>query len=171
MVHSTPSRRRVLTALAGTVSLGGGCLGRVVDPATVRLTGVRIHNWVEAASTITLELRREGSLVLEERVSLAPLRDPGSVVSFPAEWPVDPAQYRLRVTTADGAVTLDRPFPRSDYRWDGCAFLDVDVESRRPDGTPDADPTRTLEAHLQEVTDGDDFSADSCPAVNADTDG
>ena len=111
MVHSTPSRRRVLTALAGTVSLGGGCLGRVVDPATVRLTGVRIHNWVEAASTITLELRREGSLVLEERVSLAPLRDPGSVVSFPAEWPVDPAQYRLRVTTADGAVTLDGRSP------------------------------------------------------------
>lgn len=165
MVPPTPSRRRVLTALVGTTTLTGGCLGRVGDPATVRLTGVRIHNWVEAASTITLELRRAGALVLDERVSLAPLREPGSVVSVPAAWPVAPAQYRLRVTTADGAVTLDKPFPRSDYRWDGCAFLDVDVESRRPGGTPDADPTRTLEAHLQEVTDGDDFSADSCPTL------
>jgi hypothetical protein len=163
MVHSTPSRRRVLTALAGTASLAGGCLGRVLDPATVRLTGVRVHNWVDAASTVELELRRDGSLVLDRQVSLAPLGEPGSVASVPAEWSVDPAQYLLRVTTADGEATLDRSVPRSDYRWDGCAFLDVDVEPLDAGATPDAEPTRTVEAHLQEVTDGDDFSATRCP--------
>lgn len=167
MVHSTPSRRRVLTALAGTLSLTGGCLGRVVDPATVRLTGVRVHNWVDAKSTVELELRRAGSLVLERRVALAPLGDSGSVASFPAEWPVDPARYRLRVRTADGTATLDRQVPRSDYRWDGCAFLDVDVERLRPNGTPDTEPTETVEAHLQEVTDDDDFSATACPELRA----
>jgi hypothetical protein len=107
------------------------------------------------------------SLVLDRQVSLAPLGDSGSVASFLAEWPVDPAQYRLRVTTADGSATLDRSVPRSDYRWDGCAFLDVDVDPLHAGRTLDAEPTRTVEAHLQEVTDGDDFSATGCPELRA----
>lgn len=162
MLQRKPSRRSVLAVLAGT-TLTGGCLGRLTSPAGVRLTGVRVHNWVEAESTITFELRREGTPVLEETRSLAPLREPGSVVSFPAEWSVEPANYRVQVTVEDGEARLDRSLPPREFAWDGCAFLDVDVESRRrPDGTPDDDPTRSIEAHLQEINDANDFSVDSC---------
>lgn len=156
------SRRGVLATVVATTTATTGCLDRVFDPPRTRLTGLRLHNWTTRAATVRLTLRRGDETVYTDRLSLAPLREPGSVVSVLGDWSGEPARYHLRAETAAGDAALERRLPPADDdpNWEGCAFADVDLEPVRRD-RPAAG--RTFEAHLQPVTDADDFSADRCP--------
>lgn len=161
MTDNFPSRRAVLGVLAATSS---GCVGQVLDNPSVALTGIRLHNWTNYQATIRLELFREDERVLEKRLSLAPLQEPGSVVSFTPGWSVEEARYRIRLEVLDGDATLERRLPPSDFGWDGCAYVDADLENGwEPGHTVGPDATKSFEMNLQEVADPEDFSSDYCP--------
>ncbi|WP_198662132.1 hypothetical protein [Halorussus litoreus] len=161
MTDNVPSRRAVLVGLATTT---GGCLGQVFDNPSMALTGIRLHNWTNYQTTIHLQLFREDERVLEERVSLAPLQEPGSVASFTPGWSVEDARYRIRLEETDGGATLERRLPPDDFSWDGCAYADIDLENGwGPNRTVGPDAEKSFEMHLQEVTDPKDFSSDYCP--------
>ncbi|MFC3960138.1 hypothetical protein [Halovivax cerinus] len=155
------SRRTVLGVL--TAASTGGCVGRVLDRPSVAVTGVRVHNWTHDGSDIRLELFRDGESVLAENLSLAPLGEPGSVASFEPAWSVEPARYRIDLAAATGDATYERQFPADDFSWNGCAYIDADLESDWHPGQPvDPDADRWFESHLQAVTSPDDFSSEYC---------
>lgn len=161
MGANSVSRRSIIGLVAAATT--GGCVGQVLDRPSVALTGVRLHNWTHYETDVRLELFREGDRVLDERLSLSPLRSPGSVASFDPGWSVEPAQYRIALAAPDGEATDERRLPADDFSWDGCAYVDADLENGWEPGQPvGPDAERWFETHLQEVSDADDFSSEHC---------
>ncbi|AHZ22645.1 hypothetical protein C439_09415 [Haloferax mediterranei ATCC 33500] len=153
----------MLAVLAAGTS---GCVGQVLETRPkVAMTGVRLHNWTEYPATVQLKLFRESQLVLDEEVSLGPLssEDSSSVASFTPDWSVEPAHYRLQLAEADSEASLDRRLPPEDYAWDGCSYIDADIENGRgPYRKPGPDAPKWFEMHLQTVIE-DSFSTEYCP--------
>lgn len=92
-----PSRRSVLAAIGGSVTVGGLAIASGELPVRPRLRDVRLVNSRDEPVTIDLHLLANGETALRTQLDL----DSGELIHLPCRWPAGAWSYQMKVRLAE----------------------------------------------------------------------
>lgn len=101
------SRRTVLRTIAGTTGIGtAGCLSPFGDEndQLIQLGGGQVFNAHQEPHDVFVELRRAGTVVLENTYRLTPAGTTGFASQIARTWPKPATEFSVRVRRDDGTT-------------------------------------------------------------------